>query len=66
MRWPWKRRGCSAAFEEARAAREQAERELEHTRAQTPKYEAIGRAVREVVETNHLSEKLTHAFRSTR
>lgn len=64
MRLFWKR--DKAAVAEARIAREQAERELEQTRAETPKYQALGRALREVREDNHLSQALTHSFRSRR
>lgn len=64
MRWIWKR--DKAAVERAQREREQAERELEATRAETPKYQALGRALREVREDNHLSQALTHSFRRTR
>lgn len=53
-------------MEAAKRAREQAERELAETRAQTPKYQALGRSLREMRERNHLGEALTHSFRSSR
>lgn len=62
MRWPWKR--DQAALEAACEARKQAERRLEQTRAETPKYQALGRALREVREDNHLAQALTKSFRS--
>lgn len=51
---------------EATEAREQAERRLAAVRAETPKYRALGRALSEIVEDNHLAEALTDAFRSNR
>lgn len=64
MRNPFRR--DRAALEEARKAREKAERELAAIRAQTPKYRQLGRALSEIVEDNHLAEALTDAFRSSR
>lgn len=65
MKIPFRRRQSQAALE-ARAAREQAERDLEATRAETPKYRALARALREMREDNHLGQALTHSFRSDR
>lgn len=62
MRIPFQRR--SKAATEARLAREKAERDLEETRAETPKYRALGRALREMREDNHLAQHLTNSFRS--
>jgi hypothetical protein len=64
MRNPFKR--TRRALDEAREAREKAERELEATRKETPKYRALGRALSEIVEDNHLADALTDAFRSNR
>lgn len=48
-------------------AREQAERDLEKVRAETPVYRALGRAVHQVVfEENNLGRNLTEAFRGNR
>lgn len=54
------------ALEEARQAREKAERDLAATRAETPKYRALGHALSEIIEDNHLADALTEAFRSNR
>jgi len=51
---------------EATQARQQAERDLEETRAQTAKYRALGSSLREMVEENHLAQALTESFRSSR
>lgn len=64
MRNPFRR--DKKGLTEAQAAREQAERQLAAVRAETPKYRALGRALSEVVEDNHLAEALTDAFRSNR
>lgn len=63
MRIPFQRRD-KAALDEARLAREKAERELAHMREETPKYQALARALREVREVNHLAQALTESFRS--
>ena len=36
---------------------------LEETRAETPKYVALGRSLREIRERNHLGEAIAHTFR---
>lgn len=64
MRIPFMRRPSEAATE-AREAREKAERDLAATQAETPKYRALGRTLREIRENNNLREHLTDAFRST-
>lgn len=64
MRIPFQRRRNKAGLDEARAAREKAERELEQARAETPKYRALGRALKEMREDNHLAQALTQSFRS--
>lgn len=58
----WRR--DKAAVEAAKLAREKAEEELARTRAETPKYQALGRSLREMRERNHLGEALTNSFRS--
>lgn len=59
--WPLSRRRARAA--EAQAARRRAEAELARiktesvrVRAQTARYEALGRSLRELREANHLTE----------
>lgn len=64
MRNPFRR--DKAALEAAQRARIKAERELAATRAETPKYQELGRKLNEIVGDNHLSEALTNAFRSNR
>lgn len=64
MKFPFRR--DKKALERARESREQAERQLAAVRAETPKYRALGRALSEIVEDNHLAEALTDAFRSNR
>lgn len=43
---------------EGQKAREQAEKDLARTRAETPKYAALGGALRDIREANHLTELL--------
>jgi cell fate (sporulation/competence/biofilm development) regulator YlbF (YheA/YmcA/DUF963 family) len=59
----WRRKSPPS---EATRAREQAERDLEAIRAETPKYRALGSSLREMVEENHLAQALTESFRSSR
>lgn len=54
MRKFWRRRHPQPS--EAQQAREQAEVDLERTRAETPLYVALGAEVREIRERNHLTE----------
>jgi hypothetical protein len=66
MRLPFRRRDDgvdSAALAAARKSREKAERDLAATQAETPKYKALARALREVRESNHLGQALTRSFR---
>lgn len=52
---------------EATLARQKAERELDRLRrVDTPKYQALGRALAEAVEENNLGRHLTEAFRGNR
>jgi hypothetical protein len=52
---------------EATISRQQAERDLEKVRGETPAYRALGRAVHQVVfEENNLGRNLTEAFRGNR
>lgn len=51
---------------EATAARIRAEVDLEHTKAQTPKYRALGDSLRELRERNHLAESFERAFQKGR
>ncbi|KRB73087.1 hypothetical protein ASE01_20135 [Nocardioides sp. Root190] len=53
MRKFWRRRREPTEGEQAR---QQAEVELERTRAETPLYVALGAEVREIRERNHLTE----------
>lgn len=62
MRLPFQRKKHDN-LDEARQARVQAERDLEATRAETPKYQALGRALHDLRESNHLAETLANAFR---
>ena len=62
----WFRRKRTVPTEATRAV-EKAERDLVEIKAETPKYQALARAVRRVVfEENHLGENLTEAFRGNR
>ena len=51
---------------EATLARKKAERDLERVMDETPKYQALGRALSQVVEENNLGRHLTEAFRGNR
>lgn len=51
----WRKRDRSAVTE-ATQAREQAQRALEATQAQTPRFEALGESLRQIRERNHLTE----------
>ena len=57
MRNPFRRN------DEAARSRRKAERDLAKTRAETPTIQALGRALTQMVDDNHLSEALTRAFR---
>ena len=61
MRWPWQRR--KSADTGGRRAREEAERSLERTRAETKKYAELGRDLREIRQRNHLAVTFIQAAR---
>lgn len=46
----------STTLDEARRAREQAEKRLEQTRAETPFYAALGASLKQLQERNHFAE----------
>ena len=60
MRFPWRRKPPVQPVDvgplEGTEARRRAEEALERTMAETPKYAALGRALREIREANHLTE----------
>lgn len=58
-RW-WNR---SRSPSEATRAREQAERDLEAVRAETPKYRAMARSLIEVQTVNHLGQNAARVLR---
>lgn len=60
MRNPFRRN------DDAAQSRRDAERALARTRAETPKVQALGRALTQMVDDNHLGEALTRAFREQR
>lgn len=51
---------------EATVAREQAERELERIKAETPMYAALGQRLRELRERNHFADSIAATFREGR
>lgn len=51
---------------EATVARIRAQAELEHTKAQTPRYRALGDSLRELRERNHFAEAFENAFQKGR
>lgn len=68
MRWPWshKQRTPPPAVVQARQAREEAERDLERVRAETPMYRALGESLRELREKNHFALAFEATFREDR
>lgn len=60
-RWPWHRREVLPS--EATRSRMQAERDLEATKAETPKYRAIAEAFIEIQQTNHLGQRAVRVLR---
>lgn len=51
---------------EATVARIKAEVALEHTKAQTPRYAALGKSLRDLRERNHFAEAFESAFQKGR
>lgn len=51
---------------EAERARDKAEHDLAQTRAETPKYRALGNALRDRIDENNLGRALTESFRGNR
>lgn len=56
----WRRRKAES---EATRARKAAEQALEQTRAQTPKYRALGESLRELREANHFAAAIAASIR---
>lgn len=56
-------RSTETTLSEGALARLRAEEELRQARAQTPRYEALGHALRDQYERNHLQEALSSLFR---
>ena len=54
------------AVAEATASRIRAEANLQAIRAETPKYRALGEALRAIREHNHLGESIEASFRGGR
>lgn len=55
-----------ASPSEATTARIRAEVDLEHVRAQTPRYRALSDSLRELREHNHLAQSFETAFKKGR
>lgn len=59
---PFRRRKCREPSE-ATKAREQAEKALEETRAETPRFAAFARSFIEIQEVNHLGQTAAKVLR---
>lgn len=56
-------RRAKAELRQAEQAVEQAKKDLQKTRAATPRFVAIGREARQIMEDNGLGAALHHSFR---
>jgi hypothetical protein len=56
-------RNTDAPPSEAARAQKKAEQDLVRTRAETPKYRALGNALRDRIDENNLGRALTESFR---
>lgn len=59
----WFRRKRDSGPDEARAARERAERELQRVKAETPVYEGIASSLRDLREANHFGMRIAALYR---
>lgn len=64
--WLWQRRRRHDTSIEAHASRLRAQANLDATRAETPKYEALGARLRELRERNNFAAAIERSFRGGR
>jgi hypothetical protein len=63
MIWHIQKHRDQAALEEAIASRQRAELALERTRAETPKYQALAEALRQLRQRNNFAATIETSFR---
>lgn len=66
MKWPWTQREDDRDPDEAKRARDDAERNLREARDQWPEVRRVSESLRESVRQNHFGEAIEAIFKGAR